>query len=73
MMGRRSEFKVLNITPDQPASKDRATISALFDTGDEDSRKGFMNFLPQNSTDKSIDLLDTIILLSDMYTAQTLE
>ncbi|MFC1877433.1 hypothetical protein ACFL2E_09255 [Thermodesulfobacteriota bacterium] len=54
MISSRSEFSVLNITPDQPASKDRATISALLDTGDEESRKGFKNVFPQNSMDRSM-------------------
>jgi len=38
-IGSRSEFKVLNTTPLHPASKDCATISALLETGDDDSRK----------------------------------
>jgi hypothetical protein len=53
-MDKRSEFKVLYTTPDQPASKARATISALLDTGEDDNKKGFLNRRPQNSTDKSI-------------------
>jgi hypothetical protein len=52
-IGSRSEFKVLNTTPLQPASKDLATISALLETGDDESRNGFLNFTPQKSMDKS--------------------
>jgi hypothetical protein len=57
----RSEFKVLKTTPDQPASKERATISALLETGEEESRKGFLKVLPQNSMERSMDRLDTIV------------
>jgi hypothetical protein len=53
MIGSRSEFRVLNTTPLQPASKDRATISALLETGDDESRNGFLNLTPQKSMDKS--------------------
>jgi hypothetical protein len=53
MMGSRSEFKVLNTTPLHPASNDRATISALLETGEDDNRNGFLNFTPQKSIDKS--------------------
>jgi hypothetical protein len=60
MIGSRSEFRVLNTTPLQPASNDRATISALLETGDDESKKGFLNFIPQKSTDKST-LLTTIM------------
>jgi len=59
-MGSRSEFKVLKTTPLQPASKERATISALLETGDDDSRNGFLNFMPQKSTDKSIVLVTVL-------------
>jgi hypothetical protein len=59
MIGSRSEFRVLNTTPLQPASNDRATISALLETGDDESRKGFLNFIPQKSMDKST-LLTTV-------------
>jgi hypothetical protein len=52
-IGSRSEFKVLNTTPLHPASNDLATISALLDTGEDESRKGFLNFTPQKSMDKS--------------------
>jgi hypothetical protein len=52
-IGSRSEFKVLKTTPLQPASNDLATISALLDTGEDESRKGFLNFTPQKSMDKS--------------------
>jgi hypothetical protein len=31
-----------------------ATISALLETGEDESRKGFLNFTPQKSMDKSI-------------------
>jgi hypothetical protein len=41
-MGRRSEFRVLKTTPLQPASNERATISALLETGDDDSKNGFL-------------------------------
>ena len=44
MMGRRSELRVLKTTPLQPASKARATISALLDTGDDESRNGLLKF-----------------------------
>jgi hypothetical protein len=60
MIGKRSELRVLNTTPLQPASNDRATISALLETGEEESRNGFLNFNPQKSTDKSM-LLDTTL------------
>jgi hypothetical protein len=60
MIGKRSEFRVLNTTPLQPASKQRATISALLETGEDESRNGFLNFTPQKSTDKST-LFATII------------
>jgi hypothetical protein len=63
-MGSRSEFRVLNTTPLHPASKDLATISALLDTGEEESRKGFLNFTPQKSMDRSM-LLFTNMLLFD--------
>lgn len=59
-MGSRSEFSVLNTTPLHPASNDRATISALLDTGEDESRKGFLNLTPQKSIDKST-LLATMI------------
>jgi hypothetical protein len=59
-IGSRSEFRVLNTTPLQPASNDRATISALLETGDDESRNGFLNFIPQKSIDKST-LFATII------------
>jgi hypothetical protein len=59
-IGSRSEFRVLNTTPPQPASNDRATISALLETGDDESRNGFLNFTPQKSMDKST-LLTTIL------------
>jgi hypothetical protein len=65
MIGKRSEFKVLNTTPPQPASNERATISALLETGDDESRNGFLNFTPQKSTDKSM-LLITILPPSSM-------
>jgi hypothetical protein len=60
MIGSRSEFRVLNTTPPQPASNDLATISALFETGEDESRNGFLNFTPQKSIDKSM-LVTTII------------
>ncbi len=60
MIGNRSEFRVLNTTPLQPASNDRATISALLETGEDESRNGFLNLTPQKSIDKST-LLTTII------------
>jgi hypothetical protein len=60
MIGNRSEFKVLNTTPLQPASNDLATISALLETGEDESKKGFLNFNPQKSMDKST-LLVTIL------------
>jgi hypothetical protein len=60
MIGNRSEFKVLNTTPLQPASNDLATISALLETGEDESKKGFLNFNPQKSMDKST-LLATVI------------
>jgi hypothetical protein len=60
MIGNRSEFKVLNTTPLQPASNDLATISALLETGEDESKKGFLNFNPQKSIAKST-LLVTII------------
>jgi hypothetical protein len=53
MIGSRSEFRVLNTTPLQPASNDRATISALLETGEDESRNGFLNLIPQKSMDKS--------------------
>ncbi len=56
-MGVVSEFRVLNTTPDHPASKDLATISAELETGDEDKRKGFLNLMPQKSMDRSISFL----------------
>ena len=59
MIASRSEFRVLNTTPPQPASNDLATISALFETGEDESRNGFLNFIPQKSTDRSM-LLATI-------------
>jgi hypothetical protein len=59
MIGSRSEFRVLNTTPPQPASNDLATISALFETGEDESRNGFLNFTPQKSIDKSM-LVTTI-------------
>ncbi len=37
-IGKRPEFKVLKTTPLHPASNDLATISALLDTGDEETR-----------------------------------
>jgi hypothetical protein len=52
-IGNRSEFKVLNTTPLQPASNDLATISALLETGDDDNRNGFLNVKPQKSIAKS--------------------
>jgi hypothetical protein len=60
MIGSRSEFRVLNTTPLQPASNDRATISALLETGEDESRNGFLNLTPQKSIDKST-LLTTIL------------
>jgi hypothetical protein len=54
MIGKRSEFRVLNTTPPQPASKALSIISALLETGDEESRKWFLNLKPQKSTDKSM-------------------
>jgi hypothetical protein len=60
MIGSRSELRVLNTTPPQPASNARATISALFETGEDESRNGFLKFTPQKSMDKSM-LLATII------------
>jgi hypothetical protein len=53
-IGKRPEFKVLKTTPLHPASNDLATISALLETGEDESRKGFLNFTPQKSMDKSI-------------------
>jgi hypothetical protein len=53
-MGSRSEFSVLKTTPLQPASNAFSTISALLETGDEESKKGFLNLTPQKSTDRSI-------------------
>jgi hypothetical protein len=57
-MGSRSEFNVLYTAPDHPRSNALLTISALFETGDEESKKGLMNVFPQNSTLRSTDLLD---------------
>jgi hypothetical protein len=59
-IGSRSEFKVLKTTPLHPASNDLATISALLETGEDESRKGFLNFTPQKSMDKSTWLFTTI-------------
>jgi hypothetical protein len=59
MIGSRSELRVLNTTPLQPASNARATISALFETGEDESRNGFLKFTPQKFMDKSA-LLNTI-------------
>jgi len=44
---------VLYATPPHPVSKALPTISALLETGDEESMKGFLNLTPQKSTDKS--------------------
>jgi hypothetical protein len=56
MIGKRSELSVLKTTPLHPASNDLATISALLETGEDESKKGFLNFTPQKSMDKSTSL-----------------
>jgi hypothetical protein len=71
MIGNRSEFKVLNTTPLQPASNDLATISALLETGEDESKKGFLNFNPQKSMDKST-LFVTISSLSKVQRFEVL-
>jgi hypothetical protein len=51
----------LYTAPDHPLSNARATISALFETGDEESRKGLINDFPQNSTERSTELLGIMV------------
>jgi hypothetical protein len=60
MIGSRSEFRVLNTTPPQPASNARLTISALLETGEDESRNGLLKCTPQKFMDKST-LFATII------------